>query len=696
MRTLLDVGLSNAAVASLLAVGAWGLGRVVRRPAVAHVLWLLVLLKLLTPPLWPVQLDWPAGDAPPATSSPGMAAPAPAPSPAATADGAPAAVVSSPAWTFGPERAVGPAVVQPPGEQTGRPERQPVEPDDVPGPASPVVAGREQAEPAAPQEASTAAVVEAWWSGFAWSTWLAAAWLAGSISWFALAAFRIARFQRLLRYGRPAGPALQAEADGLARRLGLAHCPPVWLVPGRVSPLLWALGGRARLVAPADLLEELDAGQQATLLAHELAHARRRDHWVRWLEVAVAGCYWWHPVVWWARHALHTAEEQCCDAWVVWALPQAARAYGKALLQTVEFLDARPAVPAVASGIGHVGFLKRRLTMIVRQPSRPWVPWPVQVAAVALGLFVLPLAPERVQAQPSDDNAPPDRPVQRQVRIQRVAQNDNRDREVRDLERRLDRLERQMERLTRALERQQAAPGPRGRRPVPPTPPGAPRQEPPSAPQPPAFPVPPGAKAPPGGLPRTPDFPGAPGKAPPGGLPRGAGYPGAPGGQPPGADNVPGAPGSPWGKPQMDQIRRQIQEAVDRAINPERMKALEREIRGAVDQAGLDPQHMKQLQDRIEQAVRQSFSPARMKDLQRRIESSVERALRDEERSRNPKPRAKPNPTPGTRNTPRGPSPDPRELERRLDRLEQKMDRLIDALQRRQQAPPGGGGPARP
>src|SRR5207249_8996097 len=29
-----------------------------RRPALVHSLWLLVLLKLLTPPLWPIPLSW--------------------------------------------------------------------------------------------------------------------------------------------------------------------------------------------------------------------------------------------------------------------------------------------------------------------------------------------------------------------------------------------------------------------------------------------------------------------------------------------------------------------------------------------------------------------------------------------------------------------------------------------------------------
>ena len=54
MDTLLHVGLMNAAVACVLALAAVAVGRVYRRPAVLHALWLLVLLKLLTPPLWDV------------------------------------------------------------------------------------------------------------------------------------------------------------------------------------------------------------------------------------------------------------------------------------------------------------------------------------------------------------------------------------------------------------------------------------------------------------------------------------------------------------------------------------------------------------------------------------------------------------------------------------------------------------------
>src|SRR5882724_8181670 len=59
MNALLETALSNVLMASLLAIPAalaamWG-----RRPALTHGLFLLVLLKLVTPPLFRVPVAWP-------------------------------------------------------------------------------------------------------------------------------------------------------------------------------------------------------------------------------------------------------------------------------------------------------------------------------------------------------------------------------------------------------------------------------------------------------------------------------------------------------------------------------------------------------------------------------------------------------------------------------------------------------------
>src|SRR5260370_28708130 len=77
MTPFLQLGLANAVCAAVLAVLAVAAERLVRRPALTHCLWLLVLVKLVTPPLFPLSLAWlparPPAERPPAT----QAAPAP-------------------------------------------------------------------------------------------------------------------------------------------------------------------------------------------------------------------------------------------------------------------------------------------------------------------------------------------------------------------------------------------------------------------------------------------------------------------------------------------------------------------------------------------------------------------------------------------------------------------------------------------
>jgi beta-lactamase regulating signal transducer with metallopeptidase domain len=234
--------------------------------------------------------------------------------------------------------------------------------------------------------------------------WLAAAgwlWLAGAALSYLAALVRIGRFQRLLRCARPASAALQEEARRLAFQMGLARCPPLWLVPGPVPPMVWWGLGRAGLFLPGKLLERLDADGRAAILTHELAHVRRRDHWVRWLELLALGLYWWYPLVWWVRRQIQVHEEACCDAWVVGELP--ARTYASAILETLDFLaETRPLVPPVASGLGRMHALRWRLTLIMQRRTPKALSAAGWLVVGAAALALLPLRPSLAgpEAQP--------------------------------------------------------------------------------------------------------------------------------------------------------------------------------------------------------------------------------------------------------------------------------------------------------
>jgi beta-lactamase regulating signal transducer with metallopeptidase domain len=366
VNTLLHVALSNCVVALGLAVVAACVGRWCRRPAVAHGLWLLVLLKLVTPPLVFVPISWPE-----------RAAPAPEVAAAPVIPPAPVGAVAQPA----------PAGDDPPEQVPEEGEVPPVAADAPPMAAEPV-----------PPQDPPAVVAVVPGAGVPWLLLAGTLWLAGSACWFAVALCRIRRFHTLLRHAAPAPAEVQEDASRLAARLGLARCPRVWLVEGVVSPMLWALGQEPRLLLPAGLLERVSDEQRATLLVHELAHLRRRDHVVRLLELLVLGLYWWFPLAWWARRELREAEEECCDAWVVWALPGSPRAYATALVETLDFLsEARPALPPAASGVGQLHLLRRRLTMIMRGTTPRALTGAGLLALLGLGLLLLPLVPSWAQ-----------------------------------------------------------------------------------------------------------------------------------------------------------------------------------------------------------------------------------------------------------------------------------------------------------
>jgi beta-lactamase regulating signal transducer with metallopeptidase domain len=325
-----------------------------------------VLVKLVTPPLVDVPVPWPAAPLPPATDTPLVREDLPSVEPVATGN----ALVREEAPALVVETAV-PDNVAPEG------------PEVVPPGPSP-------------------------WD---WERMLCGAWLAGSLGWFLVASMRVACFRRLLRHGRAAPEELRERVEALARRVGLRRCPQVLLMPGRVAPLVWAFAGRPRLCLPAGLLGQVDDAALETLMLHELAHLRRRDHWVRRLEFVVLGLYWWHPVAWYARRELREAEEQCCDAWVVAALPGSGRTYAAALVDTLDFLSAEAAaVPLTASAIGQFADLKRRLTMILRGTTPRGLGRGGLLAVLGLGAL-LPLWPHLARAETvrEEEDPPPAR-----------------------------------------------------------------------------------------------------------------------------------------------------------------------------------------------------------------------------------------------------------------------------------------------
>jgi len=236
---LFRMGLSNACFALALAIVAMLAGAKAKRPHLTHMLWLLVFVKLMTPPI----LTIPVG-----------------------------------LFTGQPNFVV---VTDDHGFTT----------DEHPVPA-------EQVQAFSSSLRSGALLHRA-------KPWLVSIWLLGGGVVLAWSLRRVYRFGRLLASeSETAPPELQTVAVKLSRRLGVKTLPVICTTSARLSPMVWWTGRKVRVIIPAALLDELDTQQSQWILAHELAHVRRRDHLVRWLEWLACVCFWWNPVVWWAQRNL--------------------------------------------------------------------------------------------------------------------------------------------------------------------------------------------------------------------------------------------------------------------------------------------------------------------------------------------------------------------------------------------------------
>lgn len=223
-----------------------------------------------------------------------------------------------------------------------------------------------------------------------WRSWVAAAlvvratlarlpaipagvWLAGAALVLCWNMLGVAVFWRRMRRSVRPPAWVVSEVRWVARRLKLRQVPTIRMVHARIPPLVWC-GWQPVLVLPVELWRTLDSIGRCAILCHELAHLRRRDHWVRRLDMLVALLFWWHPVAWWTRRRVEDEADTCCDAWVTWLMPRERRAYAEALLKTRVFIEkTKRATPVLGAAVTTSGAkrLARRVTMVMTQSVRP-------------------------------------------------------------------------------------------------------------------------------------------------------------------------------------------------------------------------------------------------------------------------------------------------------------------------------------
>jgi beta-lactamase regulating signal transducer with metallopeptidase domain len=215
--------------------------------------------------------------------------------------------------------------------------------------------------------------------------------------WFSSALLLLARFavasRRVLRLRRLSLQAplsrWQATGERLAERLRIRQgfrvvdsvLVDVPSVIGTVRPIV---------LLPIAALTSLTPDQIEALLAHELAHIRRRDYAVNIAQTVAEALLFFHPAVWWMSARIREAREHCCDDIAVDVCAEPV-VYASALAEIASW---RPRDVALSLGAAD-GALLARVRRILREPEADTVP--VRPGSIALALAILVTAGAAVQ-----------------------------------------------------------------------------------------------------------------------------------------------------------------------------------------------------------------------------------------------------------------------------------------------------------
>ncbi len=242
---------------------------------------------------------------------------------------------------------------------------------------------------------------------FSFSTIILAVWCAGvgvcslaiGRNWFATCA--------VCQRAQPVtDPQITDIVTELWRRIGVVRGPSMRRCDVAVSPQLVGVF-RPAIILPATLpTDVLSYADVRMIIAHELAHWRRRDLWWNWLPALAHVLFFFHPAVWLAHREWRLAREIACDEAAIGLGGVKTANYGQMLLNVVQHCRITATPSFFSVGVSHsFQTLSRRIiamqsTVPLSQSAHRTITTLLFVGAVVV------LIPWRLVAQETDFRVP--------------------------------------------------------------------------------------------------------------------------------------------------------------------------------------------------------------------------------------------------------------------------------------------------
>jgi len=186
-----------------------------------------------------------------------------------------------------------------------------------------------------------------------------------SIATLVLTGVTLGRDWRRVKAIRKGGTPVNLElVRDLCRGLGIRRAPLVLLREDIDRPMLTG-ALRPTIHLPAGL----DTGSQEMVLAHELAHVKRKDLSWEWLFICLNAVFAFHPLVWLLNREHRIAQESSCDAIALETSQVPLATYGRMLLDLTVARKGQE-LSIAANMAGTYSALQTRIMRLHRGQSR--------------------------------------------------------------------------------------------------------------------------------------------------------------------------------------------------------------------------------------------------------------------------------------------------------------------------------------
>jgi beta-lactamase regulating signal transducer with metallopeptidase domain len=200
----------------------------------------------------------------------------------------------------------------------------------------------------------------------------------------------VSTIRRFARHAVATPPHVNDLVNAICRRLGVKHAPNLLVTSIETGPLVCGTF-RPSIVLSAMQLGARTALQLKLVLAHELVHIRRRDPVFALLQTIAQTIWWFHPAVWIASRQTSRQRERCCDCEVLSSAFCEPQSYAQCLIDSLR-VDSRRWLWVAPVGLTSMQATKQRLEEIMNHrsrlfPNRRALNW---IATIVAALLLLP------------------------------------------------------------------------------------------------------------------------------------------------------------------------------------------------------------------------------------------------------------------------------------------------------------------